>query len=213
MIRRISGCGLVLIGIVAGVVLALSSGGVAVALLFFQTSAPRVEPLIDALPTQTAIPLPSGTPTVVPTPIPSDTPIPPELTPAVASRRDIQIHISESYLAVDVAAGLRNSEVGGAIEDSSFDIQPGNVIVIRARPKGSQSFALTFTGQLSLAGNRIAVTPLSSSALLTPFRGRIARTIEDNINARVDRYRENNSFRILSLSTTGDEISVDLALR
>lgn len=213
MLKRLGGLILLLIGIVVGVILSLSSGGVAVALLYMQTNAPQTEPLINPQATATAIPMPSVTPTVAPTATPNDTPIPPDPTAVPAGRRDVQIRIAESYLAVDVAIGLKNSEVGAAIEDSSLDIQPGNIAVIRARPKGSTSFALTFTSQLSLAGNRIVVTPLSSSALLTPFRGRIARTIEDNINARVDRYRENNSFRILSLTTTGDEVLIDLALR
>ena len=70
----------------------------------------------------------------------------------------------------------------------------------------------TFTGQLRLQGDRVVVVPLSSSALLTPWRSQIAKILEDNIYARIDSYRSSVNFRIAAISTSNEDVIADLFL-
>lgn len=157
------------------------------------------------------------TPTELPVLAPLATPTPildgaPEPTPRPPSRYDVQLRVSEPYLNVVANQSIPTSGIGAGIDAIDLDIRPGNVIALRARPIGTRDFALSFTGQLVLAGNRITVTPLSSSLLLLPFRGQIAEVIEEAINARLNAYRTAVGFRILAIQTTDTDLIADLRL-
>ena len=157
------------------------------------------------------------TPTELPLLTPPPTPTPmvdaaPEPTPRPTARYDVQLRISEPYLNVVANQSIPASGIGAGIDAVDLDIRPGNVIALRARPLGARDLALTFTGQMSLAGNRIEVTPLSSSLLLLPFRGQIAEVVEEAINARLNVYRTAVGFRILAIQTTESDLIADLRL-
>jgi hypothetical protein len=187
----------------------LLTAAVAAMSVFFLLQQTTATPLGAVLLTATPIPVPA-TPTPAAPPTPDNSGQPDSTATPIAGRRDVRVQLAETYLSTQVDAGIRASNVGGGIDESSLDVQPNNIVVIRARPKGSRDFALTFTGQLMLQNDRVVVVPISSSALLTPFRGTIAKILEDNINARIDSYRTSVNFRIQALSTSNEDVIVDL---
>ncbi|GIW08159.1 MAG: hypothetical protein KatS3mg060_2964 [Dehalococcoidia bacterium] len=172
---------------------------------------------------QLAAPITYGAETGAPTatevpsllPVPTVTPVgeaAPQPTPPPVGRYDVQLRISEPYLNLVANQSIPTSGIGAGIDAVELDIRPGNVIALRARPIGARDLALSFTGQMSLVGNRIEVTPLSSSLLLAPFRDQVADVVEESINARMNAYRSAVGFRILSIQTTESDLIADLRL-
>ncbi|MCS6801034.1 MAG: hypothetical protein RMM58_04365 [Chloroflexota bacterium] len=199
--------GMMALGAVGTLALLLLLGYAAAATIVAQFAEPVTFGASPAAPTPTELPVlvPAATPTPFPELLPEPTPRPP-------GRYDVQLRISEAYLNSVANQSIPTSGIGAGIDTVDLDIRPGNIIVLRARPVGARDLALSFTGQLSLAGNRIAVTPLSSSLLLLPFRGQIAEVVEEAINTRMNAYRNAVGFRILAIQTSETDLIADLRL-
>ncbi|MFN8532643.1 MAG: hypothetical protein U0556_03765 [Dehalococcoidia bacterium] len=199
--------GMMSIGALLTVAALAGAGYLAFNNVIAQFTAPLTYQAAPAEPTPTQLPsiqaLPISTPVVDPDPEPTARP---------TSRYDVQLRISEPYLNVVDNQSIPSSGLGAGVDAVDLDIKPGNIIALRARPIGARDLALTFTGQMSLQGNYISVTPLASSLLLLPFRGQVADVVEQSINARLNVYRNAVGFRILAIQTTESDLIIDVRL-
>lgn len=197
--------GLYSMGFVTAVVLIIGGGAIVV-----NRALNEVDTFLQTpQPTSTAIPIAEATQTPPPPePPPDSTPEP--VPPATTSRYDVEVNVSQQYINYEAQKELSRRNIGIGVQSISFAFQPGNVFTLYILPVGSPNFYFTFTGQVILRDNQVLINPLSSSLLLSPFRGQIAEQMQAGISERLAEYQKTTPYTITSLATTNGGINFTL---